>query len=251
MNKQTYPIRVSVDSKPPESEYRRIMEAYARRDCDGRDEGSYFEHEDPAHLLRIQQRYRTTLKMLNDHGVNSFRGRKILDIGCGNGATLLAFLQWGGEQDEAAGIDLREEPLARARTLLPGADIRQGCATNLPWPDEFFDLVSLNTVLSSILDPAMRRQVAAQAAKVLKQNGMVIVYDMFRDNPRNPDVMGISADEIRNLFPGFQTRFRPITFLPHIARRVPVKLLEPIYSFLTSVPYLCTHYLSVLKKNSN
>ncbi len=232
-----------------ERERQRILEAYARRSRNSLGMGGYFELEDSAHLLRIQQRYRITQQMLIDLGINTLRGRRVLDIGCGDGTMLLEFLQWGGEPDKMAGIDLREEPLKRARILLPEADIRQSCATDLPWPNNFFNIVSLHTVLSSILDPAMRKQVAMQATNVIKPGGVVVLYDRYRDNPGNPDIKGVFVKEIRNLFPNFRIKLRPVTFLPHFARKVPPKLLGPFYSILTSIPRLCTHHLIVLLKD--
>jgi len=68
------------------------------------------------------------------------------------------------------------------------------------------------------------------------------------DNPRNPDVRGVRAGEIRSLFPGFEIHLRRITLAPFIARRLPESLLPVLYPLLAAIPLLRTHYLGLLVK---
>jgi SAM-dependent methyltransferase len=147
-----------------------------------------------------------------------------------------------------AGIELRPEPVAIARYLSPNIDVRCGNAAQIPWPDASFELVCQYTVFSSILDPQMRRQIAAEMNRVLRPGGAVLWYDFMYNNPRNPDVRGIKADEIRSLYPGFQLHLRRITLAPFIARRLPEPLLPVLYPLLATIPLLRTHYLGLLVK---
>ena len=172
----------------------------------------------------------------------------ILDIGCGNGNMLRQFLQWGAAPERLAGIELRPEPVEKARHLNPNLDVRCGSAIELPWPDASFDLACQHTVFTSILDPAMKQQIAAEMSRVLRQGGAVLWYDFMYNNPSNPDVCGIQAGEIRSLFPGFEIHLRRITLAPFVARRLPESLLPVLYPLLAAIPLLRTHYLGLLVK---
>jgi ubiquinone/menaquinone biosynthesis C-methylase UbiE len=90
----------------------------------------------------------------------------------------------------------------------PGADLRHGDASRLPWPSGHFDIVLQSTVFSSILEAAMRAAVAAEMTRVLAPGGANLWNDFFVDSPRNRAVRGIRRREIAALFPGFDVELR-------------------------------------------
>jgi ubiquinone/menaquinone biosynthesis C-methylase UbiE len=103
-----------------------------------------------------------------------FHGRKILEIGLGQGADSEQIIRRGGYW---SGLDLTTESVARVRTRLqlrnlPYDDIRQGSALEIPYPNASFDMVFSHGVLHHI--PEIR---AAQAeiARVLKPDGELII----------------------------------------------------------------------------
>ncbi len=70
---------------------------------------------------------------------------KILDVGCGKGFLLYDFLKSFPNAD-LYGIDISEYAIRNAQKEIK-ENIVLGNATNLPWPDKFFDLViSINTL---------------------------------------------------------------------------------------------------------
>ena len=209
---------------------------------------AYFGHEDAAHVLRLHQRYRATLRLLSRIGHTDLSNAKVLDVGCGDGTMLCEYVQWGVELDRLAGIDLRADRIETARARAPRADLVCGCGSELPWPDDHFDVVSAYTVFSSILDDAMRTSVAAQMIRVLKPGGVILWYDTLRENPGNPDVRSVSIEEIRDLFGGLHISLYKITFLPHIARRWPVVVLEFAYNLLAALPGCRSHALMAMIK---
>jgi ubiquinone/menaquinone biosynthesis C-methylase UbiE len=72
-----------------------------------------------------------------------FHGKKVLEIGVGAGTD---FLQWIRAGAQAYGIDLTPEAIENTKSRLElyqlkAADLRVADAENLPYPDNFFDLV--------------------------------------------------------------------------------------------------------------
>ena len=229
-------------------EHERILKAYQRLEARVQAGENFFEYRDLAHVCRIHERYRVTLSLLKAAGYHPMSNLHILDVGCGDGNMLRQFLQWGAIPEHLAGIELRPEPVQKARHLNPNLDVRCGSAIELPWPDASFDLVCQHTVFTSILDSAMKQQIAAEMSRVLRPGGAVLWYDFMYNNPRNPDVRGVKADEIRALFPGFEIHLRRITLAPFIARRLPESFLPLFYPLLAAIPPLRTHYLGLLVK---
>ena len=158
------------------------------------------------------------------------------------------FTAWGAEQNNLAGIDLQTEEVERAKRVLPGADLITGDASKLPWEDSQFDLVSQHTVFTSILDRGMRNAVASEMKRVLRPGGGVLWYDFTYNNPRNPDVQGVKAEEVAELFPGFDIHLKRITLAPPIARRIPTRMLPVVYPVLSILPMTRTHLLGLLVK---
>jgi SAM-dependent methyltransferase len=171
--------------------------------------------------------------------------RSVADIGCGSGRWLLEFAQW--EAKDLHGIELDESRLRHARERLASADLCTGDARYLPWRDESFDLVSQFTLFSSILNDSMKRRIAAEMMRVTKPTGIILWFDFRINNPRNANVRGIDAAEIRSLFPGCKVRLRRVTLAPPIARAV-IPLSWIGASILEKIPFLRTHYLAIIRK---
>lgn len=227
-------------------EQQRIVDACRSREA--RIPNRFFSYEDPAHVCRIHERYFRTLRLLEKAGYHPLSSVDVLDVGCGDGILLRQFLQWGALPEKLAGIDLRPEPVEHGRRLNPNVDLRVGSAAQLPWADASFDLVCQHTVFTSILDPQTKRQVASEMSRVLRTGGAVLWYDFMYDNPRNPDVRGVPAKEIRSLFPDFHAHLQRITLAPPIARRLPRRLLPVLYPLLSAVTPLRTHWIGLLVK---
>jgi len=235
---------------PGTSESARIAAEYQRRE-EQIPAGSYIWSH-PSNLLLHQQAVRGCIAMLDRAGRFPPRGKAIADIGCGDGAWLLEFAQWGASPDSLAGIDLNRERVQRARQRLPQADLRTGNAGELPWPDGSFDLVSQFTVFTSILDPAMERAVATEMLRVLKPEGVILWFDFRCNNPWNKNVRGIGAQRIESLFPGCQVDLAPVLLAPPLARLITGKTITawswPLAELLYTIPLLRTHFAGLIRR---
>lgn len=97
---------------------------------------------------------------------------RVLLVGVGTGEDL-AFLP---TSTGLVGIDLSEEMLEVARAKFPSAELRVMNAESLEYSDGLFDKVVLNLVLSVVEHP---EQALAEAIRVLKPEGRVVVFDKF------------------------------------------------------------------------
>jgi len=224
----------------------RIRDVYARRQGSSR---GIYSFSNPSYVLQIQERELELLSMFSHCGVGPLEASKVLEIGCGSGHWLRAFLQWGALPGNVFGIDLLSERIEQARRLCPrGVHLECGNAMALPFPAAFFDLVLQSTVFTSILDVRMRQGVAAEMLRVLKPGGLIVWYDFYVNNPKNPDVRAVGESEICQLFPGTHVELRRVTLAPPIGRLVG-RYSRLLYMLLSSVKILSTHYLCLIKKN--
>jgi len=170
----------------------------------------------------------------------------IVDLGCGNGQVLASLVDTDPASTHRLGIDLLESRLRVAGSSHPGLSFVAANGTALPLADATVDIMVVFTVFSSILDPGMATQVAAEVRRAMKPSGHVIWYDLRRGNPRNPEVRGVSADDIAALFPGWSAALRGCTVLPPLARRA-ARLTPRTYDVLRRVPILRSHLFGVLR----
>jgi ubiquinone/menaquinone biosynthesis C-methylase UbiE len=202
----------------------------------------------PSYLFMMQERERQLLTLLRRHGFALLEIYKILEIGCGTGYWLREFIKWGARPENITGVDLLSDRVTEAKKLCPEAvQIQCGSAAEIAFPNDTFDLVLQSTVFTSVLDASLKQQMAAEMLRVVKRDGLILWYDYHVNNPWNSDVRGIKRQEIAQLFPDCLIQLQRLTLAPPLAR-----LLAP-YSWLAcylleKVPWLCTHYLGVVRK---
>jgi ubiquinone/menaquinone biosynthesis C-methylase UbiE len=229
-----------------EQELTRIKDEYRRRD------GAWIHADryslfNAAALLHAQSLERHLLALLKQRNVTTLAGKKILDVGCGNGGFLRRCIEYGAQPANLSGIDLLVHRLESARQLNPAIDWRIGSAHQLPYPDASFDLVTSFVVFSSILSEPARQRIADEMWRVRKPGGLILCYDFSYSNPRNPAVRGISRQDIRRLFqrPEAIFVFRRIALAPPIARLVAPRS-RWLADTLEQFKILNTHILSII-----
>lgn len=103
-------------------------------------------------------------------------GSRILDVGCGEGATLVHLEQPEG----ATGIDLFEDKITYARATLPRCRFVVGSAYDLPFDDGAFDHVIVRDLIHHLERP---ERFVDECARVLAPGGRLDTLETCRNNP--------------------------------------------------------------------
>ena len=117
----------------------------------------------------------------------------------------------------------------------------------MPMAWEHLATFGIGTVVSS---PVQRQQLMCWLRRMwalTKSGGAVLWYDLGYDNPRNPDVKGLSLPRIRALFPEGQMIAWRITLAPPLARLV-ARIHPSLYAILDAIPLLRSHWLCWIQK---
>jgi ubiquinone/menaquinone biosynthesis C-methylase UbiE len=226
-------------------EIKRIKTVYSKRERIIKD--NRYSPFNIANLYNKQQRERGILKLLDKYHMNPLTDKKILDVGCGGGGSLRSLIQYGALPQNVYGIDLLPNRIEHAKKLSPNINFHCGNAEELPYENRTFDMVMQFTTLTSILDYQMKHRIAHEMLRVLKCDGIILWYDFHMNNPQNPEVRGIGRKEIIQLFPSCEYEFRRLTLAPPLSRRVAPYSWIACY-LLEKIPFLCTHYLAVIKR---
>lgn len=229
------------------SEKQRVDKVYSVR---GYDTDVVYSDFNSIYLHRVQSLERVVLSAIKkNHLDQSLSTIKVLDYGCGNGRWFGRWLAWGVSAKNLFGVDLRETAVELAKNHFCGIDIRAISDGTIPYPDNYFDIVTQNLVFSSILDDQIRQDTAKEMMRVLKPGGLIFWFDFTFNNPVNHDVKGIVKKDVLRLFSGLSVKFmKTLVLAPPIA-----KYIVPLSWNLSSViedfiPVFRTHIFVALKK---
>jgi len=202
---------------------------------------------EPGNLLMIQERERWLAGLLRKHGWHSLEDLRVFEAGCGGGYNLRLFVQWGARPANLAGTDIDPVATAYCVSRSPEILVHTGSAVRIPEPDRAFDISLAFTLFSSIHDEETAEAIASELFRITKPGGLILIYDMRRNNPRNAAVHAVALDDIRRWFPKCPLKVHSLTLAPPIAR--PIGRWAPwLYGPLAAVPPLRTHHLVVLRR---
>jgi SAM-dependent methyltransferase len=174
------------------------------------DDLDHYHFEKLHHLLRLVD-------------FDGWRGRPVLEVGCGTGVDLARFARGGAI---VTGVDLTESAIALARTnfsqqgLSGRFEVADG--ESLPFPDDTFDFVFAHGVVQYTTNP---RRLVEECRRVLKPGGQAVfqVYNRVSwlnglskimkvglEHDDAPVLLKMTMGEFRALVSGF----RDVRILP-------------------------------------
>lgn len=204
-----------------------------------------YDHLGAGERYLHETRDRAFLALLRRHGITRLAGLRVLELGCGEGALQRSLLQYGADERLLEGIDIDAGKVARAALAPQDARLTVGDAASLPYATGVFDLALAFTMFTSVLDSETRARAAAEALRVLRPGGLLVVYD-FQVNPFNPHVRPLRAGELRELFSPRPVEIERVTLAPPIARAL--GRWRSLCAALERAPLLRTHLLAAVVK---
>ena len=230
----------------PQAEQERINNVY--RQWHGGSALARYAWHQPHILQEVADRSRAFGALLTRTVGPDLSALQVMDVGCGTGGFLRQLIDWGASPANLTGTELQQDRLDHARShTAEGVRWHLGTLDNIP-PGNF-DLVTAQTVFSSILDQEVRRALAADMWNALKPGGWCLVFDFRYNNPRNPNVRKVTRAELQQLWPGHERHYRSLILTPPIARimaRGPRLLPELLASTL---PPLRSHFMFMVRKD--
>ena len=119
------------------------------------------------------------------------KGEIVLDLGCGAGLDLYFYAQAAGTNGKVYGLDISKDMVNKAKknmglTGIKNAEIKCGHSDNLPFPDNFFDVVTSNGIYNLSPD---KGKVMREVFRVLKPEGRtvfceIVLKDRLPENVR-------------------------------------------------------------------
>ena len=140
-------------------------------------------------------------------------GERVLDVGCGEGATLYHL----GAPPGAVGLDLFPEKIAFAQQQLPACRFVSASAYELPFDRGAFDHVLVRDLIHHLEQP---ERFIDECARVLAPGGRIDVLEPCRYNPL------IALHALTNAAERGELRSTPHFLSSLLARRFTVQALE-------------------------
>jgi 2-polyprenyl-6-hydroxyphenyl methylase/3-demethylubiquinone-9 3-methyltransferase len=154
---------------------------------------------DPARWLRTLQNLVPVRFDFFDPIVGEWRGKKVLDLGCGGGFMAVAL----AERDAiVTGIDPAMGAIAAAQRHAEANQLeicyRVGSGESIPFAEGVFDIVVCVDVLEHVED---LQHVLAEIRRVLRPGG-IFLFDTINRNPLASFLIVTMAEKVMRLLPG-------------------------------------------------
>ena len=125
---------------------------------------------------------------------------RILDVGCGEGGSLIRFLRLEFEPSLLYGIEILNERIEEGRRKLPNINWACGDAASMQYDDNTFDIVYESTMFVQIIDEFLAERIANEMLRVVKPGGYVVLSDWRYSMPNDTRYKALSKRRISSLF---------------------------------------------------
>ena len=182
------------------------------------------------------------------------RNWKILDVGCGSGASLLQFLAFGFHPGNLYGIDIIPERIQEAQERWPTINFAHGDAVSMEYESDFFDMVMQSGMFFQTRDDNRARLAADEMLRVVKPGGHIMLID-WRYNYGHPECKRLSRTRIVQLFQvGTKTSILCCTsgaLIPPLGRFLSTYLSSSYFVVQRLLPFLVGQVTTILSVGSS
>ncbi len=179
-------------------------------------------------ISRHFNRHRVTkyfIDMLVKLGKTDLKNYKVLEPGCGGGDKLRFFAEMNVPPENCYGIEMSQSGVDRCKRLSPAAmNFQVGDAMNMPFEENFFDIVVCSGLFGCFQDDNDVKKLSAQIDKVLKQDGVLLLPDL---NHNYVDFYGQNEAVMAKNLRGFNTETKELENL--LAERFRIVKQQPIF----------------------
>lgn len=176
------------------------------------------------------------------------KGKKVLDIGCGEGNLLRK------DRNNIYGIDINKTLIEKLQS--EGLLVKYGDATKIPFEDNYFDVIHCSNVIEH-LTPLDAHKMFLETKRVLKQNGIIILITPMPKKVWNTfgHIKPYTPTAIKKLFRKVSLEafdsiqglsIRNIVYLGSLGFNKLVFLLSSL--FATFIPFFRESYIMLIKK---
>jgi len=178
---------------------------------------------------------------------------RVLDVGCGEGSSLITFLRLGFVPGNLYGIDLQESRIRQAKERCPGMNFQSGDATKLEYASGSFDLVCESTMFIHSVDEELSRQIAGEMVRVTKPGGHVLLCDWRYGKPGSNAHKALTQKRIVGLFKVGSETVRCAVFpgplVPPVGRFFSRRVPSMYFLVRGLFPFLVGQITTVLRKS--
>jgi ubiquinone/menaquinone biosynthesis C-methylase UbiE len=208
----------------------------------------------------VKARYQTCLRLLEEKG-SPLSGKKVLDMGCGDG--VLTYLLWQ-TGSESYGVDLSEEAVLfskhKHQALKSSASFFVESCTHTHFETAYFDAVVVSDVIEHLSEPTL---LLLEIQRVLKPQGWAVISTPVRFTEKPLDRMHTIEwfpDDfkalVKNVFPKADFAYsHPLFWYELLNRRGFYRLGVNLLSYFRNPflsagkwRYLCMQYAVIQKE---
>lgn len=165
-----------------------------------------------------------------------WKAAKILDVGTGDGGSLVPFTLLGVPASQLVGIDREQARIDTARKRMPGVDFRVGDAARMAFADQSFDVVMTASLFLQDVSHEAARSIGTEINRVLRDGGYVVASEWGARDPRDREMRAVTLGRLTDILGLPLVCTKRASIIPPIGRRLS-KYAPALYFMFQWLPF--------------